>query len=1076
MKHLTKIKLVNWHGFYEDLIDINGSTLVSGENGCGKSTLIDAIYFVLSGGEEDRFNSAANERATRSVETYMRGRTGIEGNEFLRNDDTLISHIALEFYDDFEKKYLIIGVVLEIQDRKKPYRAFYHLKDTSFDDSYIHDNEGYIINFKMLETSFKNNKQFNDKFTHLNQDSQNKEKIRKNIYGVLGLDGNKYYELLPKAIAFKPIPDVNDFVFNFLMPEKAVDLHSIRTEISSYNEIQRKIVEDREKCQILEEIKNKGEAYLENLKSLTFLDLAKDKIQLDRFSIKVDIEMKELSTLKIEIASMKNEKDDVHFEIQGLDESIYQIEHNEAYKALIEVTNEIEKEVKYNQIAKNKVNSLNNVILKESENGTSLGVKNNLSLFIKTMDFASFKLAVEEYQKSLDLLRDSLSQDKYKIESNKDDLVKEKNELIMTIDRLKKGLRSYKPEVILLINAIEEGVYEQTGKRIKPVPFCEFVNVKKDEEEWRNALEGYLNTRRFDLFVNDDYYDMALSIYESKKFEYKIHGVGLVNSKKIEKIAPLPNSLATKLEYDNEKVERYSNYILGRTICVENELELKKHESAITKTVMVYQNRAARQTKKDIYSNPFLGIDAIKIQLERKETLLNKVTKEIEDANNELSALTSKLDKIKRSNVHYLKEIDNYWDEYSSSLVRLEELNFKREELYKNNGNLVVEVDPLLKKRDEKRLLFNDLEEKLNDKIGRKAYLNESIKHSEDELKAFKSTYQEKLTNLVDEEEYNKFNEDNKLNIAQIDNKTNELKRENGGLVHIITNRMGRYCDRYSFDSNSDIDSLNDFIGEYYRIFERELVTYEEQLEKVKRIAINTFQNSYISEIRKHIEEETKHIKKLNKILKDKPFGYEEERYEFVISKSKDASFGDYYDIFMSNQNFSSNDLFTESLSDKSQELMRDLFARLTSEAKDDKAEKLIQEYTDYRKFMSYEINITNKRGEVSKFSKINKEKSGGETQTPFYVIIAASFDQIIQSRPGRTSTGCIVMLDEAFNNMDESHIDSMMQYFSQLSIQPVIAVPTQRARTIMPYVKTNIVLIKQNNVIRHWNISRNGR
>ena len=138
----------------------------------------------------------------------------------------------------------------------------------------------------------------------------------------------------------------------------------------------------------------------------------------------------------------------------------------------------------------------------------------------------------------------------------------------------------------------------------------------------------------------------------------------------------------------------------------------------------------------------------------------------------------------------------------------------------------------------------------------------------------------------------------------------------------------------------------------------------------------------------------------------------------------------------------------------------------MTTDTNDEKSEKLVREYTDYRRFMSYDIEITNKNGDVSKFSKINKEKSGGETQTPFYVIIAASFDQIIHGGFGKKSTGCIVMLDEAFNNMDESHIDSMMKYFSQLDIQPVIAVPTQRAKTIMPYVDTTIALVKKNNRI----------
>ena len=69
-----------------------------------------------------------------------------------------------------------------------------------------------------------------------------------------------------------------------------------------------------------------------------------------------------------------------------------------------------------------------------------------------------------------------------------------------------------------------------------------------------------------------------------------------------------------------------------------------------------------------------------------------------------------------------------------------------------------------------------------------------------------------------------------------------------------------------------------------------------------------------------------------------------------------------------------------------------------------------------------------------------------------------------MQQSYGRKSPGCIVMLDEAFNNMDEAHIDSMMQYFSSLNIQPIIVVPTQRAKTIMPYVSTTIALVKKRN------------
>ena len=119
MKRLTKIKLINWHGFYDETIDVSGSILFTGDNGSGKSTIIDALYFLLTGGEENKFNTAANESTKRTVETYMRGRVGTEGREFLREESSLISHIALEFYDDLAKRYFVLGVVLEIQESRQ---------------------------------------------------------------------------------------------------------------------------------------------------------------------------------------------------------------------------------------------------------------------------------------------------------------------------------------------------------------------------------------------------------------------------------------------------------------------------------------------------------------------------------------------------------------------------------------------------------------------------------------------------------------------------------------------------------------------------------------------------------------------------------------------------------------------------------------------------------------------------------------------------------------------------------------------------------------------------------------------
>lgn len=134
----------------------------------------------------------------------------------------------------------------------------------------------------------------------------------------------------------------------------------------------------------------------------------------------------------------------------------------------------------------------------------------------------------------------------------------------------------------------------------------------------------------------------------------------------------------------------------------------------------------------------------------------------------------------------------------------------------------------------------------------------------------------------------------------------------------------------------------------------------------------------------------------------------------------------------MSGANFTLNNLFDETLTNEQLDAMDALFQKLTSG--DSSLDSVVNEYTDYRKYMSYDIKITNNEGDVYYFSKVSKEKSGGEIQTPFYVIIAASFEQLLKTRIRDNSVGVIVMFDEAFNTMDESRIEAMMNFYNQLN------------------------------------------
>ena len=1060
MKTLTKIKLINWHGFYDETINIQGSTLITGDNGCGKSTLLDAIYFLLSGGEDNKFNAAANENANRNLTTYMRGKTGTEGKEFLRPESNIISHIALEFYDNVSKQYFVVGVVLEIQDSKpKVGRSFYHIPNYMLtDDIFFNetDSSRNILNFRALEKRLGR-----DRVNSLDFPTDSRDNIRKNLYSILELDKKKYYELLPKAIAFKPIPDVSDFVYKFLLPENEVNIESIRATIHTYNELQAKIKDETAKKETLEKIVELGDKYKKISEEIEILQGYKIQKQYVNYKNKLDKAQESQRRIQMELESIDNKIDEYKKEISRIEKIIWELEHNAAMEALRKVEEDLDAEQAKERTLKEEEAKLNNWILSEIDIAELLQIKVKFQNYIKGRDFPSLITAIELYKKEYDekllLIHDSISDYKGKIEQ----LTGEKTELLKEQGKLEKGLPSYNHAVSSLIEVIESGIYDSTGEKIRAIPLCELIDVAEGQEAWRNALEGYLNTRRFDLFVPEKYYDKALNLYEKYKFEKGISGVGLVNVAKIKEQPCASDSLAAKILTENSNALKYVNFLMGDVICVENENELKKYERSITKTVMVYQNKASRQTKKEVYATPYIGTEALRIRLKT-------VTEKLKGVEDELrAALVGKTEqealrrRVIQSSYKSIIDSKDVWTLHDQAKIMIASLKYQLNEIKKSTNSLIPKLEG-------HRAFKQDFEDKKMEAEARKETLLEeranAKRDEKDELEKIQqleSIVEVLNSNLVLLKKVNEFATTHALSIKESEDAIQNINKEIEKIKSKLPSLMGAYIERFSFDATAEIDSLNSFYQEYNQVVSRDLSKHLDRLQEVKQEAVIAFQNSYIAEIRRHIIDEKRNIEKLNDILKNKPFGADGEVYRFKIDKSADKSFGDYYDVFMSNQDYQAVDLFTAQLSDKNYNLMQDLFAQLT---KEDTEGEYIRKYTDYRKFMSYDIQITNKRGEVSCFSKINKEKSGGETQTPFYVIIAASFDQLMQQSYGRKSPGCIVMLDEAFNNMDEAHIDSMMQYFSSLNIQPIIVVPTQRAKTIMPYVSTTIALVKKRN------------
>ena len=200
MKKLTRMKLINWHRFENCIIDFGDSTLLSGENGAGKSTLLDAIQFVVTCSASS-FNKAAHENGKRKLTGYIRCKTGRENRPYERTGE-VTAHVALEFYEESRQRYFIVGAVVDSASEGQETVGRYLIDNVRL-------SEDMFFKKDHSPRSISKFRSYNKKIKQWMKTQTEAKKVIKARFGRIE---DKFFSLIPKALAFKPIDDIKDFV------------------------------------------------------------------------------------------------------------------------------------------------------------------------------------------------------------------------------------------------------------------------------------------------------------------------------------------------------------------------------------------------------------------------------------------------------------------------------------------------------------------------------------------------------------------------------------------------------------------------------------------------------------------------------------------------------------------------------------------------------------------------------------------------------------------------------------------------------------------------------------------------
>ena len=102
----------------------------------------------------------------------------------------------------------------------------------------------------------------------------------------------------------------------------------------------------------------------------------------------------------------------------------------------------------------------------------------------------------------------------------------------------------------------------------------------------------------------------------------------------------------------------------------------------------------------------------------------------------------------------------------------------------------------------------------------------------------------------------------------------------------------------------------------------------------------------------------------------------------------------------------------------------------------------------DWLKAWAPYLETMDQNGSKQLLSQTLNTKSGGETQTPFYIAVLASFAQIYQvnNLSGLiNNTVRLVVFDEAFNKMDSERIVESVRLLRKMGLQAIICTPPDK-------------------------------
>jgi uncharacterized protein YPO0396 len=1068
---LDYLEVYNWGTFHNKIwkVNIEGSqSLLTGDVGSGKSSLVDAITTLLVPHHKITYNKAAGaEKQERSLNTYIRGAYGNEqdsetqGSKLLTlRDESNYSVILGVFRNRSMQRSLTLAQVFRIKKGEKQPERFYVLSENSLSiKEHFSKIKKDISDIKSLLKAnpgtdvFDTFKEYNTRFRQ-----------------EFGLKSDQALDLFYQAVSMKSVGNLTDFVRTHMLERTDVDdrIQELCTSFEDLNKAHESILDARKQISLLGPICEVGTKYEENLAKKEDLTQKRDYIEIFFADLKKDIFKDHLKQRqdKLEKNELRKNKLQISVDEERTTKSSLEWALRENGGDRLEVLkNEIDQKTK----EKNKRLKLlerYSVPCKALE----LTVPKDSDHFLINRHKTSERLTHLKKEKEVQDLEN------VELQIHLKEFQKKEQGLIEEI----KSLKTRKNNIPSFILDIRTEMLKVIDLTETDIPFAgEILQIKNSEKIWQGAIERLLHNFGMSLLVSESHYPLVSAYVNKTNLKGKLVYFRVQTEKKgATRFSPtsLPAKLDVKrdsiyFEWLRNEIENHFNFE-----CCESIEDFQRYPKALSLTGQM-KTGGKKHEKDDRFSlndrsRYILGWSSVDKVLALQQELSQIQT----EGQSYFSKLQTLADKRRQLDGLYseckdLLYFDNYedlsWQTIAENIISLSQ------ELEKitTSSNLLATLGQQLKECEQKIV---ENQSKLDELIKENGGLEKDISNLTENIVQTSNLIQAKseserkchfpfLRELCEGQ-----NLLAGLHLQNVNSRERDLRTEIHRLIDNLTQTMGRQNDKLisqvrdfshlfrekAAHIDASLASLPEIRLMLAKLQDEDLPRHEARFHmKLKEDTINgmaMFQELLEKE-RRSIENKIKVINTCLQQIDYNPGTY----ISLQLNKNNDQEIGHFRNdirMILSNTTGPEN-LYTE----QKFKQVKDIIDRLKGRSQSlDIDKKWVQKVTDVRNWFNFAASERWKEDHQEKeFYPDSGGKSGGQKEKLAYTVLASAlaYQYGLDGVNNTPKSFRFVMIDEAFGRGSDDSARYGLTLFEKLNLQLLVVTPLQKIHVIEDHV-----------------------